>query len=99
MSWFNLNYIFGESPGTNTSTFIQRSSERLIVPDSYNGRGNDDHTEEVVSGFRPHDKESLFPYLNEVNIYLFFLYLAVNLPLPFTGWFLFSLSCPANRCC
>ncbi|MFS7963795.1 hypothetical protein Hanom_Chr08g00742531 [Helianthus anomalus] len=74
MSWFNLNYIFGESSGTNTSTFIPISSEMPIVPDSYDGRGNDDHAEEVVSGFRPHDKESLFPYLNEVIIFFFFFF-------------------------
>ncbi|MFS7930691.1 hypothetical protein Hanom_Chr06g00567151 [Helianthus anomalus] len=31
MSWFNLNYIFGESSGTNTSTFIPGSSVVWLV--------------------------------------------------------------------
>ncbi|MFS7915728.1 hypothetical protein Hanom_Chr02g00168651 [Helianthus anomalus] len=62
MSWFNPNYIFGDSSDTNTSTFITESSvERSAVPDSYDGRGNDDHAEEIVSGFRPHRIESLLP--------------------------------------
>ncbi|MFS7995780.1 hypothetical protein Hanom_Chr12g01122021 [Helianthus anomalus] len=30
MSWFNLNYIFGESSDTNTSTFISESSVHTI---------------------------------------------------------------------
>ncbi|KAJ0467777.1 hypothetical protein HanIR_Chr14g0689041 [Helianthus annuus] len=67
MSWFNLNYIFGESSDTNTSTFIPgRSVEGPAVPDSYDGRGNDNHAEEVMPGFRPHHNESLLPDLNEV---------------------------------
>ncbi|MFS7918568.1 hypothetical protein Hanom_Chr03g00202691 [Helianthus anomalus] len=49
MSWFNLIYIFGESPDTNTSMFIPESSvERSVVPDSYEWRRNDDHAEEVI---------------------------------------------------
>ncbi|MFS8002459.1 hypothetical protein Hanom_Chr13g01202311 [Helianthus anomalus] len=32
ISWFNLNYIFGESSGTNTSTFIPGSS---VCDDGY----------------------------------------------------------------
>ncbi|MFS8030575.1 hypothetical protein Hanom_Chr17g01535621 [Helianthus anomalus] len=30
MSWFNLNYIFGESSETNTGTFIPRSSVHTV---------------------------------------------------------------------
>ncbi|MFS8035148.1 hypothetical protein Hanom_Chr17g01589641 [Helianthus anomalus] len=73
MSWFNLNYIFGESSDTNRSTFIPESSvEGAVVSDSYEGRGNDDHAEEVMSGFHPHHNESLLPDLNEISIYLLF---------------------------
>ncbi|KAJ0492902.1 hypothetical protein HanIR_Chr12g0580081 [Helianthus annuus] len=62
MSWFNLNYIFGESSDTNTSMFVLGSSVKgPAVPDSYDGRGNDDHVAEVVSDFRPHCNESLLP--------------------------------------
>ncbi|MFS7987509.1 hypothetical protein Hanom_Chr11g01023501 [Helianthus anomalus] len=58
MSWFN--HIFCESSDTNTGTFISESSvEESVVPDSYDGSGNDDYAEEVVSGFRPHHNESL----------------------------------------
>ncbi|MFS7890997.1 hypothetical protein Hanom_Chr00s000190g01627811 [Helianthus anomalus] len=57
MSWLDLNYM---------STFILESSvEGPVVPDSYDGRGNDDHTEEVVSSFCFHHKEALLPDLNE----------------------------------
>ncbi|MFS7889710.1 hypothetical protein Hanom_Chr00s000004g01610211 [Helianthus anomalus] len=66
MSWFNLKHILGKSSDTNTSTFIPESSvEGSVVPGYYNGRGNDDHTEEVVSGFRHHHNESLLSDLNE----------------------------------
>ncbi|MFS7946984.1 hypothetical protein Hanom_Chr06g00542691 [Helianthus anomalus] len=72
MSWFNLNYIFGESD-TNTSTFIPESSvEGPVVPDSYDEGGNHDHAEEVVPGFRPHPNESYLPDLNDVSICLLF---------------------------
>ncbi|MFS7983715.1 hypothetical protein Hanom_Chr11g00977771 [Helianthus anomalus] len=54
MSWLDLNYVFGESSDKNTSTFIMESSEGPPVPNSYDVRGNDDHAEEVVSGFRSH---------------------------------------------
>ncbi|MFS7897540.1 hypothetical protein Hanom_Chr00s009714g01743581 [Helianthus anomalus] len=84
VSWFDLNYIFGESSDTNTSPFIPGSSvEGPTIPKSYDGRGNDDHAEEVVSGFHPHHKESLLLDLNKVSIYLFFWYSTVNLALPF----------------
>ncbi|MFS8009901.1 hypothetical protein Hanom_Chr14g01290771 [Helianthus anomalus] len=53
MSWFNFNKKFGESSGKNTSTFIPKSSEGSVVSNSYDGRGNDDHAEEVVSAFVP----------------------------------------------
>ncbi|MFS7951795.1 hypothetical protein Hanom_Chr07g00599371 [Helianthus anomalus] len=62
MSWFNLNYFVGESSNDNTSMFIPESN-------SYNGRVNDDHAEEVVSSFPSHQKESLLLDLNEVSIY------------------------------
>ncbi|MFS7936585.1 hypothetical protein Hanom_Chr05g00417281 [Helianthus anomalus] len=69
MSWFNLNYFFGESSSDNMSTFIPESSvDGSVVPDSYNGRVNDDHTDELVSGFHSHQKESLLPDLN-ISIY------------------------------
>ncbi|KAM0045716.1 hypothetical protein Hdeb2414_s0009g00307241 [Helianthus debilis subsp. tardiflorus] len=69
MSWFNRNYIFGKSSNINTSTFIPQSSvEEPVVPDSYDGWGNDDHLDEVVSGIRPYYNESLLPDLNEVIV-------------------------------
>ncbi|MFS8009896.1 hypothetical protein Hanom_Chr14g01290721 [Helianthus anomalus] len=49
MSWFNLNKIFGQSSDTN----IPKSSKGSVVSDSYDGRGNDDHAEEVVFAFVP----------------------------------------------
>ncbi|MFS7968907.1 hypothetical protein Hanom_Chr09g00802981 [Helianthus anomalus] len=64
MSWFNLNYFFGDSSNDNTNTFIQES-RGFTVSDSYNGRLNDDHTEDVVSSFHSHKKESLLPDLNK----------------------------------
>ncbi|MFS8005610.1 hypothetical protein Hanom_Chr13g01239371 [Helianthus anomalus] len=70
MCWLDLNYVFGESSDKNTSTFILESGVGSAIPDSYDDRGNDDHAKEVVSGFHSHHKESLFPDLNEVSIYL-----------------------------
>ncbi|MFS7972765.1 hypothetical protein Hanom_Chr09g00848661 [Helianthus anomalus] len=66
MSWFNLNYIFGESSDTKTSTFIPGNNvEGPSVPDSYDGRENDDHTEEVIvpsdnHGYRCLDYEASY---------------------------------------
>ncbi|MFS7918094.1 hypothetical protein Hanom_Chr03g00196821 [Helianthus anomalus] len=60
MSWFNLNHIF--------SLHSESTVEGSAVPNSYDGRGNDDHAEEVVSGFRPHHNESLLLDLNEVSM-------------------------------
>ncbi|KAM0050867.1 hypothetical protein Hdeb2414_s0007g00228741 [Helianthus debilis subsp. tardiflorus] len=69
MSWLDLNYVFGELSSNNTSTFIGESSvEGHVVPNSYDGRVNDDHAEEVVFDFRSHDKESLLPDLNVVIV-------------------------------
>ncbi|MFS7983456.1 hypothetical protein Hanom_Chr11g00974721 [Helianthus anomalus] len=42
MSWFDLNYVFGESPGNNTNTFISESSEGSVVLDFSDGGVNDD---------------------------------------------------------
>ncbi|MFS7964343.1 hypothetical protein Hanom_Chr08g00749141 [Helianthus anomalus] len=54
MSWYN--HIFGEPSDANTSTFIRDSSVAgSNVPDDWNG--NDDHADEVVSGYRPHHNE------------------------------------------
>ncbi|MFS7960638.1 hypothetical protein Hanom_Chr08g00705391 [Helianthus anomalus] len=58
------------TPSNKTSTFIPESSEGSIVRTSYGERVNDDHAEEVVSDFRSHQKKSLLPDLNEVNISL-----------------------------
>ncbi|MFS7983457.1 hypothetical protein Hanom_Chr11g00974741 [Helianthus anomalus] len=71
MSWFDLNYVFGESSGNNTNTFISESTEGSIVLDSYDGRVNDDHATEVVSCFHSYHKEPLLPNQNEVSIHLF----------------------------
>ncbi|MFS8024160.1 hypothetical protein Hanom_Chr16g01459951 [Helianthus anomalus] len=46
MSWFILNYVFGNS-SDNTITFISETSvEGSVVPNSYNGRVIDDHGKE-----------------------------------------------------
>ncbi|MFS7975920.1 hypothetical protein Hanom_Chr10g00886331 [Helianthus anomalus] len=43
MSWFDLKYVFGESSGNNTGTFIPDSSvEGSVVPDSYDERVKDE---------------------------------------------------------
>ncbi|MFS7900362.1 hypothetical protein Hanom_Chr00s108721g01806821 [Helianthus anomalus] len=69
MFWFNLNYIFGELFDTSTSSFFPESSvERSDVPDSYDGRGNDDHAEEVMSSFRPHCSESFLSCLAMIMV-------------------------------
>ncbi|MFS7963109.1 hypothetical protein Hanom_Chr08g00734281 [Helianthus anomalus] len=71
MSWFNLNYVFGESSGNNTSTLIlERSVDGSIVPDSYDGSVKDNHEKEVLSGFRSYHKEPLLPDLNETYRHL-----------------------------
>ncbi|MFS7977748.1 hypothetical protein Hanom_Chr10g00907651 [Helianthus anomalus] len=71
MSWFDLNYVFGESSGKNTSMCIPESSvEGSDIPNSYDGRVNDDHVEEVLFDFHSYHKELLLLGLNEVIIYL-----------------------------
>ncbi|KAF5794366.1 hypothetical protein HanRHA438_Chr08g0338461 [Helianthus annuus] len=57
MSWFDLNCVFGELSGNNTSMFIPESCVGSTVLDSYNERINDDHADKVVSSFRSYNKE------------------------------------------